>query len=260
MGDEAVEFGGADSPGRWRGIVTWSGLLTASFVVYEVTNQPALGTAVMCLKFGWQDFKTARWLWRYDPWRARGRACWWMFVAWGLWKVAALAVGVNIVVLSAMAVIENLNGKLPPDRLWGAFIGAGLTSIAGLELSAVATVWALIAAARNRTRLWLDGSARRSRLQGHWPPYVSSRRPFNRLRILHPSAGIALVIFGAGGVVGHAMRPFGFSEQWRVGVTLCFWLAGGALMKWLKLRVLANTPDECWPPDELAAAPDDPLQ
>jgi len=64
------------------------GLLALCWVVYELTRQPALGAVAVCLKFGWEDFSAARWLWRRDPDRARGRCCSWLYFAWGLWKTA----------------------------------------------------------------------------------------------------------------------------------------------------------------------------
>ena len=35
-------------------------MLAVCFVVYELTHQPALGAIAICLKFGWEDFLTAR--------------------------------------------------------------------------------------------------------------------------------------------------------------------------------------------------------
>src|SRR5205823_1721793 len=50
------------------------------WALYELTTQPALGAVAVCLKFGWEDFRTARWLRRRDPNRRRGRACFWLYV------------------------------------------------------------------------------------------------------------------------------------------------------------------------------------
>src|SRR6266566_1511806 len=77
---------------RWRGAFTWTGLLVVGWALYELTTQPALGAVAVCLKFGWEDFRTARWLRRRDPDRRRGRACFWLYVGNGLWKTAVVAV------------------------------------------------------------------------------------------------------------------------------------------------------------------------
>ena len=66
----------------------WALLLIVAWLVFELTAQPALAVAAVCVKFGWEDFRTARWLRRSDPDRLRGRACFWLYVASGLWKTA----------------------------------------------------------------------------------------------------------------------------------------------------------------------------
>ena len=52
---------------------TWLGLLALAWIIVELTHQPALGAVAVCLKFGWEDFRTARWLYNTDPqlWRRR---------------------------------------------------------------------------------------------------------------------------------------------------------------------------------------------
>jgi hypothetical protein len=263
VGDDTLDNDGLEAPaGRWQGVITWVGLATTGVILYELTNQPALGTATLCLKFGWEDFKTARWLCRFDPWRARGRACWWMFVASGLWKIAALAVGVNLVVIPSLYVLSNLNGRLPPNRLSEAFKGAGLTSVACFGLSAIATTWAVAVAGRNRVRLWLDGRTGRYCRNGIWPPYGAARRRYNRLRILLASATatVCIVVVGGINVVVRVFEALGAGKDWGVIAWMSFifvWMAGAL---WMFHLVAANFPAECWPPDELAALPGDPLQ
>src|SRR5947209_8481201 len=85
--------------GGWRPRLTWPALLLAGWFLYEATAQPGLAAAVTCAKFGWADFRAARWLLRVDPDRRRGRACFWFYLAFGLWKVAVLATAVVIALL-----------------------------------------------------------------------------------------------------------------------------------------------------------------
>jgi hypothetical protein len=258
MGADALDNDGLEPPTpRWHGAITWASLAAAGLILYELTNEPAVGVATLCLKFGWEDFKTGYWLRRVDPGPARGRACWWMFVASGLWKTAALAVGVNLVVIPALHVLPNLNGRLPPNRLWEAFKGAGLTSVACVGLSAVATAWAMGVAARNRVRLWLDGSAVRSRRDGLWPPYVAARRPYNRLKILYFSAFVVIVFIGGINVIVHPLRAMGVGENPATGVAFLLVIVGAVYTEQLRHLVVANSPAECWPPDELKALADE---
>src|SRR5947209_18895965 len=84
---ENLEHPTADEerPGRgWHGPFTWTGLLAVGWVLYELTAQPAVGAVAVCLKFGWEDFRTALWLRRRDPDRRRGRACFWLYAGNGL--------------------------------------------------------------------------------------------------------------------------------------------------------------------------------
>src|SRR5262245_19924297 len=76
---------------RWLRPFTWTGLLAIGWILYELTAQPALGAIAVCLKCGWEDFRTALWLQRRDPDRRRGSACFWLYAANGLCKTAAVA-------------------------------------------------------------------------------------------------------------------------------------------------------------------------
>src|ERR1700733_2601344 len=76
---------------RWRLPFTWLGLLAVAWVIVELTHQPALGAVAVCLKFGWEDFRTARWLYHTDTQLWRRRSTFWLYLAWGLWKTAVVA-------------------------------------------------------------------------------------------------------------------------------------------------------------------------
>ena len=66
-------------------------LLVVACVLYELTQSPAIGSVLVCAKFGWDDLLTARWLWRSDPLPRRRDACFWIYLAWGFWKTAIVA-------------------------------------------------------------------------------------------------------------------------------------------------------------------------
>src|SRR2546421_118232 len=136
---------------RWHGAFTWTGLLVVGWVLYELTAQPALGAVAVCLKFGWEDFRTARWLRRRDPDRGRGRACFWLYVGNGLWKTALVALVILFAMVVAVRVAARRRGQAPKQD-WMDDVGVGtvLTMTAALTLSAVATVWALWLARRYR--------------------------------------------------------------------------------------------------------------
>jgi hypothetical protein len=56
------EYPDQQARSRWHTPLTWSALAALGLLVYELTAQPALGVSVLCLKFGWNDWRTALWL------------------------------------------------------------------------------------------------------------------------------------------------------------------------------------------------------
>ena len=76
--DDLNETGNESRSQRWS-FISWPLILVIAFLIFEVTNDPAFAALAMCLKFGWEDFRTARWLRKTDPDRGRGKACFWLF-------------------------------------------------------------------------------------------------------------------------------------------------------------------------------------
>src|SRR5262245_11861942 len=68
--------------------LTWPMLLGFGWLIYELTHKPALGAMALCLKFGLNDFRTARWLSRIDSDRGRAHSFFLLFLATGLLKTA----------------------------------------------------------------------------------------------------------------------------------------------------------------------------
>jgi hypothetical protein len=258
---------------RWHGTVTWSSLLLAGLVLYEATNQPAVAVATFCSKFGWADFRTAQWLYRYDPRKERGRACWWLYVAWGLWKigVAAFLTNLALAIVAAAIVfltvffpagfVANRPAGAPQVRLIQLMAGAGVTLLAGLGFSSCATLWAVVIGVRNRIRLWLGASVRRARRERLWPPYGGSRKSENRIGALQLTGFLSLLLIVLPFCIFLFSRlPFNGGFRWlpaaiAIGIWPAAWL-------WTKAchAVTAASAAECWPPDELAAESFDSLQ
>src|SRR4051812_3010858 len=91
---------------RWS-FVSWPLILAVAFIIFEVTNQPSFAALAMCLKFGWEDFRTAWWLKRPDPDRGRGRACAWLYLAGGLWQTAVIGVAMVLLTVVLVAVLQG---------------------------------------------------------------------------------------------------------------------------------------------------------
>src|SRR5207245_7626741 len=104
---------------QWRSPLTWSILIALGWLIYEVTAQPVLGAVVACLKFGWEDYLTGRWLRRVDPDRRRGQVCYHTYLAYGFLKIAVAAI---FIVCGILALEESFKRPAPPRQ--GAAAGA----------------------------------------------------------------------------------------------------------------------------------------
>jgi hypothetical protein len=264
MGDTFPETD--ETPAKpWHGAIAWTGLLAAGLILYEFTNQPAVGMAALCFKFGWQDFRTARWLRRFDRNSARGSACWWLYVAWGLWKIGIVAFLVNALIIGGipflimLPVIRNRPG--PPPQLTQSMLGAGLMLLTGMGLSALATVWSMVRASRNDLKLWLHGSVRSARKHAYWPPYEDERMQGNMIGVLQLTGFLSLLVIVLP-LAGYLMHLVGIGGNfgWAPGCILIGVWPAGWIWTRMSHRVTARSPAECWPPDDIAASPDDPLQ
>jgi hypothetical protein len=247
VGDESPKSDAEAAPKRrWHGAFTWSSLILAGVLIYELTNQPAIGTAALCSKFGWDDFKTAQWLWRYDPRRARGRACWWLYVASGLSKIGVRAFLVNVAVM----VLFGCAG-VARERTDAHLRGGGFVFCAGFLLSTVATFMAVCLAARNGIRLWLDSSVSRGRSKGFWPPYDVVYNSFNHIDSLQITVCFMIGLL----LLPVCSYPFAMLVPLQgmtavlcasvlyvvtLGVFVFFWLRFSKL-------VAATHPSQCWP-------------
>jgi hypothetical protein len=235
-----------DRAGGWKPRLTWPALLLAGWLLYEATAQPGLAAAVTCAKFGWADFQAARWLLRVDPDRRRGRACFWFYLAFGLWKVAVLATAVTIAILFLGSLVHpgrrRLGGAALSPVLGGALVAAGV----GFGLSFLTTYVALWAALRSRVKVWLGFAPHRARTERFWPPChgLTNAAPFVTVTTLILTLWaflLTLLLLVAGGGQFQAV----FLGLLLAGVFLAF-PAIALVFRLFDRRVFARTPHECW--------------
>jgi hypothetical protein len=227
----------------WRVPVTWLGLLAAGGAVWELTRNPALGTAVVCLKFAIEDIRTANWLRRHDLLRGRGLACWWLYVAFGLWKAAGVGLLTAMVVTAGFAFLQ---GGQPGNGLNQAILGALVVFGVSLGLAFVVAAIAVEVARRGGVRLWLDGTASRVRRLGEWPPQGTGPARNNHVTVLLLTAGLAplIAVLALILAVTDGRLPGLGVPMLVASVTFPI-----AILFFLRYRpVLASSPDDCWSP------------
>lgn len=230
-----------------RLFLSWPGLILLGLLIFELTSLASLGVVILCCKFGVEDFRTAWWLRRRDPDRSRGRTCFWLYAAWGLWKVAITATTLMLVfgIASAFDRAQVAQNQVPDG-----FIEAGLTAFFGFTVSGVATSCAFLRASRRKISLWLDGGVHWSRRHDSWPP---SDEPFNRTNKLGPLIFTALTVLGfpcfLTGIIVIASQV---AQQERIAMAVFVFLLVGVpvLGLWLadrlKVRFQARLPSDCW--------------
>jgi hypothetical protein len=254
MSEETLDRYEDTPPRRFRSATTWIGLLTLAYILYEITTLPALGIGTLCLKFGWEDFTTARWLLRFDPSRARGWACWWMYVSWGFFKTMVAALVSMYVFGSIFTLLLFLANPAAIEELKWFAVGTAVSFALAACLSVLAGCVTFRLAKRHRLKLWLNRSATNARVNRVWPPCDTDPTSRNQLLVLLIMSKTLIVQIP--GVVLFAM-----------GMPLWLYLLASLAMlfvcrQWTRaeLVVIANSAAECWPPDELAALPDDPVK
>jgi hypothetical protein len=230
---------------RWRLPFTWIGLLAVCFVVYELTRNPALGAVIVCLKFGWEDFRAAFWLYANDPEPWRRRATLWLYLGWGMWKTAIVA----FVMTAGFVMVRPLGVPAPgaPLALLWAFASTFLTAVVAILLASLLTAVAAGIAWRGGVRLWLDSAVHRARRWDHWPPAAVCAGRENRL---HQPLLTALAIGGLSVLAAmlDAVNRLGHLA----GGLVAFGLAISAPVAFLLTRDLltralfARSPYECW--------------
>jgi hypothetical protein len=236
---------------RWS-FISWPLLLAVAFIIFEVTNEPSFAALAMCLKFGWEDFRTAWWLKRTDPERGRGRACAWLYLAAGLWQTAIIGVAmVFLTVVLVGALQGNLQGA---QGLLSLILGALAAIVFGFVLSTLATFIALAYARKHGVRPWLNGAVHFARRRREWPPLYGHR---NRVLMLVVSAVVVaccLLLPVTLWIIAEAVRPAVparvLREVLALGSLVCvIFLLPAALLFVIDMRrrgFFAKHPADCW--------------
>lgn len=226
-------------------------ILVLGLVVFELTANAAISTAVSCLEFGRTDFQTAWWLLRTDPDQMRGSVCSRCYLAWAFWWVAVVA----LIVISMILILGILINELgmgpvaPPAHLAGAF---GLLAFS-LALASGLSFVVVLAAFLNRTRIWLGPEPRWAKEQGVWPPSAvhRDRLATNQAKVIAYLACF-FVMFPTLLVTTFVcfLTPFRDVPWAYLAIVALILGTSIVVISLVKRRILARSPGDCWPVDE----------
>ncbi len=241
--------------------LAWFGVIALAVLAFEVTADPGLTVALGCLKFGWDEFRLARWLKRADPDRRRGRVCAWFYLAWGLWRISLVAIATAFILALVMLLLEKQLGRVP-----GAagpppgFAGALMLSLCGFFFCSAVSSIAVVLALRNSIKIWVGPEVRWAKERNCWPPQdaAEGRYTSNRTKVILLSGLITIVVVGFF-VVFLPLSFFLFpargaqnknSDQIILMFTLIFLtgvpMAILMLLEKLGNRMIAASPWDCW--------------
>lgn len=258
-----------DQPSRWQTPVIWSVLIAVAFIIYEITAQPVVSVALVCAKYGWNDWLTAFWLRRTDPDRGSGKACFWLYLASGLLKTAMMAT-VMMFAFAMVTGIRRAHQPMPAGQPPGppaAFIMAFLTALMSFGLTFITSFRAFFLAWLHGVKLWLDPAVHRSRRKNLWPP----RNPYAQGANKAGSILLTLLITGILPLLGWGLFAMVLHREALMGAkaaggnpaapmpmlvaVFTLILGGPVLILWLadilKRRLIANRPGECWRLDRI---------
>jgi hypothetical protein len=247
-----------------RPSLVWLGLGIVAVIIFELTAQPWVVVVIGCLKFGWDEQATARWLKRRDPNPIRGRICGRFYAAWALWKVSMVAMAMMFTLAIVSGQIDAAQGK--PRQVQGnapppVFMSAFCVSILGFVLSAAMSTVAVFSAWRRGVRVWLGPEAKLARRADVWPPNkisLPSWRRKNRAGAVVLSALITILTLVAIFILTCGLSlprtPLVF---WMISVVVGLVLPVALLWsrEFLLRRVAAQSIWQCWPSEGVTHGP-----
>jgi hypothetical protein len=253
--DERIEQ--SQPAGRWLGALAWPLVVLIGLLLFELTAQPAVAVIALCLKFGWNDLRTAWWLRRRDSRRGRGWACFFLYISSALWKITLSGFLLLLALFVVLAVVFVIGGKKvqPPDALANQLSAALLTGLIGASLAMPLSWVAVFLALVSRSKLWLDGQVNRARREDCWPPSDGPANRGNRAGLLILSALIMVwfvsltatffVLLFAFEKAGQANSPLLMTGCWIASFGLNIF-ALYKFQNYFERMLLARSPSECW--------------
>jgi hypothetical protein len=171
----------------WQRHLVLPGLVALGWLAIELTAQPAMGVAIVCLKFGWNDWRTACWLYERERQSRKGEALFSLYSASALWKIGAGALVLCIILGIIQTVVEAHN---PPPGGWKETLAAiyrgTMVVMVALGLAALFALHCLWLAWRTGTKLWLNSDLHRASELNSLPNSVASISSRNSANLVLP--------------------------------------------------------------------------
>jgi hypothetical protein len=204
-------------------------------VIYLITGNAIVAYLLPYFWAFWPNLRTAFWLRLNDPWRARGKACFWFYLAAAGWRAATYGlILLTCVMFLAQAGVKFNNAKPPKQEILSVPIGLAIAAMIG---------WVgLIAAIPSRTKVFIIPGLY-DRCLGNFQnvfEIAHSYRGRNTLMfVVFSSVFLPILILGAGLSVSFP----------KIGLPiLCLGPIGLLpLYGFFSDRIIARAPAECWP-------------
>ena len=222
----------------WNWHMPWWLLAALAFALIELKAKPAVGVMILCLRFGFNDWRTAGWLCRTDPQPQRARTIWWFLVGSGLLRIFVI----SVLVYPLLCAICAGFGFKPTRHEVRVSISFGLI---GILLSLVVTHIGALLANRRGVKVWINRQLHVSRDRNEWPPCLNLPNQLKSIIGASSLPAIAASMFGLLILIGGTI-----AQQLPVAMIGSVVTAVSAIIlinhQMLLRRITARTPDECW--------------
>jgi hypothetical protein len=229
--------------------------IAAAGVLYLLTRHPLLAAILPWLHGGWPTFNTGLWILRTDPVRTRARVCFTFYLAAACWIAGAVALATGIL----LGCVGDLCGAKPNQV---ELLVSMLSFAAYIVISSLIALTAVIAALATRVRVCVRTNLKsmlRNELSRAAQFGAVQKGPFRIEFLVVVSAAIVplitvgmtllvllLTLAGDNGAA-HPKNVNTILVIIACVVGLGLPLIAIPIAGWLYPRVVAKSPQECWP-------------
>jgi hypothetical protein len=234
------------------------GTLAIAALLYFLTNEIAIAVVLPCLHGGWHTIETGIWLLKSDPYRRRARVCFAFYFATACWKAAAAA----LFTVFLFGVAEAMTGVQPNMNEFAATM---LVVAGGVVFNTLVGIGATIAAVAYNIRVWVHPGLR-SMVQDDLSMVTRLNPPrcgFNHAIFVVATALVFPILCIGTVCLLVATVGKGRNEVESTSAILFVFatMFGGPIAMipcyaWLSSRIIARTPQQCWPQDTVQIEPE----